>query len=94
MSEDRYRVEPDAQAARHHADGLPWGPVYHGPYPVTVRRMSRRVLDNITVHLANEHRINPDPIPHEQRHLRHMLAHMYGEFRGGQEHYHDKKDTP
>lgn len=83
----------ERHAVAHHAQGLPWGPEFHGPDPVTMSRMSRSVLHNITVHLANEHKVNPDKIPDEQRHWRHALAHMYGEFRPGQEHYHDKKEA-
>jgi hypothetical protein len=76
------------EAAAHHARGLPWGPEYKGPDPLTVRRMSRLVLANITVHLANEHKINSDSVPFEQHQHRHAWAHTYGEFRAGQEHYH------
>ncbi len=76
--------------SHHHSRGIPWGPKFEGPYPITVSRMARSVLENITVHLANEHKVNSDPVPFEQRQLVHALAHMYGEFRPGQEHYHEK----
>lgn len=83
----------DELAAYRYEHGLPWGPIFRGKYPFTVSQMSRDVLGNITVHLANEHRVSPDKIPFEQLHWRHALAHVYGEFRPGQEHYHDKKDN-
>jgi hypothetical protein len=51
--------------------------------------MGRRAMENISVHLANEHRINPDSLPFESHHIRHMMAHTYGEWRAGQEHVHE-----
>lgn len=81
MSEDQLRKE-------HHEAGLPWGLQFLGPYPITVRRMARDVLSNITVHLANEHGLKTSGLP-EQHHIQHLLAHLYGRFRRGQEHYHE-----
>jgi hypothetical protein len=74
----------------HHEHGMPWGPQYFGPEPKVMGRMSRAAMRNITVHLANEHGINRDKHPWEQHHIQHMLAHVYGQFREGQEHYHEE----
>lgn len=46
----------------HHARELPWGTGFRGPAPVTIRRMSRRVLNNISVHLA-DYEEDPDNEP-------------------------------
>jgi hypothetical protein len=51
--------------------------------------MGRQVTQNISVHLANEHGINPDTIPFEGHHLRHMMAHTYAEFRDDWHHVHE-----
>lgn len=47
---------------------------------------------NLTVHIANEHKINPAPYEH-QRVIDHMLAHVYGRFRTGAEHYHTEEQA-
>lgn len=95
MAQKQYRmgmelVPESGMRKWHHDRGLPWGPLYEGPDPVTIRLMARQVLVNITVHLANEHKINPGP--YEENQVQHMLAHLYGIFRAGQEHYHQRPE--
>lgn len=80
--------------AWHHQRGLPRGTKYAGPEPVTLCKMATSVLNNISVHLANEHKINPDGTPDYMRHVLHMRAHMLGTFRPGQEHYHGEINVP
>lgn len=84
---------PESGMKRWHQErGLPWGPLYdEGPDPVTIRLMSRKVLENITVHIANEHGIREGPF--EEAQVQHMFAHLYGIFRAGQGHYHKKPST-
>jgi len=41
----------------------------------------------IRVHMANEHGIDPDLVLSSQQY-RHLEAHMYGQFRADNEHYH------
>lgn len=88
------RMPPSNDAAGlerwHHERGMPWGIVFHGPEPKVMARMSRAAMSNISVHLPNEHRVDPDKHPWEQSHIQHMLAHVYGRFRPGQEHYHEE----
>lgn len=50
------------------------------------------VPQNLRVHLANEHRINPDDGHGTENVISHLAAHMYGEFRGGSEHYHVRSE--
>jgi hypothetical protein len=51
--------------------------------------MGRQAMENISVHLANEHRVDTENIPFESHQLRHMMAHTYGEFRDGFSHVHE-----
>lgn len=94
---DTDRMPPSNDAAGmerwHHEHGLPWGPQFSGPEPKVMGRMARKAMANITVHLANEHQISPDARPPEQHHIQHMLAHLYGLFRPGQEHYHEEPQS-
>ena len=43
---------------------------------------------NLAVHLANQHRIGRDDWPLGT--VTHLIAHLYGDFREGAEHYHVK----
>jgi hypothetical protein len=45
---------------------------------------------NMTVHLANEHGVNPDPFKDDLHRTAwvHMDAHVHGRFRDGAEHWH------
>ncbi len=94
MTQKMYRmgmdVVPESGLKHWHQErGMPWGPLYdEGPDPVTIRAMSRPVLENISVHLANEHGLKP--APHEEEQVQHMFAHLYAMFRSGQGHYHRK----
>lgn len=90
MGEERERVPESGMQAWHNRRGLPWGRTFNGLLPKTISRMARSVLFNIPVHLGNEHGIRTEGIPYEQLHIRHMMAHVYGEFRDGQEHYHER----
>jgi hypothetical protein len=57
--------------------------------------MARTTMQNIPVHIANEHGVSPDGIPFELLYQRHMEDHTYGVFREGQEHYHEEPpDVP
>lgn len=46
---------------------------------------------NISVHLANEHKIDPDELAPHQRYARHLEAHMYAQFRPDEGHYHTEE---
>jgi hypothetical protein len=99
MSETVYRMAgelvPAGQMQKWHNDrGLPWGAVYNGPDPITIRRMVPP--QNLSVHLANEHGIDPDPFKGDLHRAAwvHMSAHLSGDFRRGQEHYHRKNQEP
>jgi len=83
--------QDDEGRRRWHLDrGVPWGEHFDGPAPITMAMMQmpgvHSGIMSLSVHLANEHRATP-----HQDHgaeIEHMLAHLYGQFRPGQEHYH------
>ena len=79
-------VRESEMAEWHNSRGIPWGPEFNGPDPVTIRKM--REPDNLTVHLANEHGTGADLRGGFDREIAHARAHMHGKFRKGQEHYH------
>ena len=85
-----HQVSPDADGlgvgvaealAQQHAKLHP-----ERPYVVVGRQA------NISVHLANSHGVDPDQVPFEFRHLRHMTAHTYGEFRPNLDHVHERPE--
>lgn len=71
----------------HNSRGIPWGATFDGPEPKTISRMCWP--GNLSVHLANEHRINSDGVRGYEQ-MAHMVAHTEGQFRPGQEHYHQQ----
>ena len=87
--DDRMPYANDLEAMKkwHNERGIPWGVPYEGPDPFTVRRMA--YLDSLSVHLANEHHIDSREHRGDEQHG-HQVAHTYGQFRAGQEHYHAK----
>jgi hypothetical protein len=94
MSEDKMPPVTDAEGLKrwHNDHGLPWGATFDGPDPVTMAKMVRPGAMNLTVHLANEHGVQADRYHGTQ--VEHMLAHVYGRFRAGQEHYHAQPGEP
>lgn len=72
--------------AWHNERGLPWGNPFEGPEPITVSKMVPTRGMNMTVHLANEHGLREDHYMGTS--VAHLLAHVHGQFRPGQGHYH------
>lgn len=73
----------DADRKRWHNErGIFWGTPFSGPDPVTMAKAAWP--GNLSVHLANEHRVNSDLVPGYEQ----MAAHTEGRFSHGQEHYH------
>lgn len=74
----------------HNSRGIPWGTSFEGPEPKTVSRMQHPDRMNLSVHLANEHGRNPGHLDVKLlgREVSHLVYHLYGIFRKGQEHYH------
>lgn len=69
----------------HNARGIFWGTTFDGPDAVTMAKAAWP--GNLSVHLANEHRVDSDKVRGYEQ-MAHMTAHTEGRFRPGQEHYH------
>jgi hypothetical protein len=78
---------PESQMKRWHNDrGKAWGTTFEGPEPILIARME--LPGNLTVHLANQHGLERGAVI-EMTAFRHLWAHLYAQFREGQEHYHE-----
>jgi hypothetical protein len=80
---------PAEMLANQHATLHPYGEDHQRR--VVVR--GRKDMENVSVHLANEHGVSGHGTQHELYHQLHMQAHMYGQFRPGEAHVHEKPDT-
>lgn len=83
--------DPEGRKTWHNDRGLPWGSSFDGPGAVTMAMMQMPgvhsgIMVSLSVHLANEHGVSSDKYVGTD--IEHALAHQYGRFRPGQEHYH------